>query len=211
MSGAINKTGLKEAAKKMTEIAQTHQMVRGIVVPRKWYYYLIDFHYEGPTSNVIVTEEASEALGKACKKVDEKAKAAKLEMRGAYAWPDGSLNNYIRLRKPADHEELKKIFNGDGIYLGSVSEITDIDILSGINFLTLEEKFQGYSREKTWEIIKARMAEKDAFYAEYYKARKECDTCKPGQAGCKDCMKLCRAAEKPHNEWGARKRPLNRG
>lgn len=202
---------MKETAKKMAEIAKTHQHVRGIVVPRRWYYYIIEFHYEGPTSNMNPTEEASAALSKAEEKAVKKAKAAGLDMRGAYAWPDGSLYFYIRMRKPVAcwPEELHKIFNEPGLHLGMVTEKTDFQTFgSGIDVLTLEEKFAGLPREEHNALIARRIAEREAFYAEYRKARDECDTCKPGTVACKDCWEVCRAAEKAQDEWSARKRPL---
>lgn len=179
------------------------------------YYYMLSFHYPGPrvfmpADNDELSSKASQANVDADEKIKKRAKAAGLEMRGAYAWPDGSLYNYIRTTKETSIEDFKKALDGEDIIVLGADLKKQPQVLGpGIDVLTLEEKFAGLPREQHNALIKRRIAEREAFYADYRKARDECDTCKPGRAACNDCIKLCKAAEKAQDEWRKQLRPFS--
>jgi hypothetical protein len=177
------------------------------------FYYLLGFIYPGPAVNIPHDSDVSRAASAANFDADEKiaarAKAAGLEMRGAYAWPDGSLYNYIRTTQKFSRQDFEQLFDGDGIFIVSLQEEIAPQILgSGIDVITLEEKFAGLPREEHNALLNHRHAEREALFADYRKARDECDDCTAPGLGCKKCHAMCNAAFETEKKWRAEPRPL---
>jgi len=73
------------------------------------HYYQLSFYYPGPTVNIPSDSECSRDASQANFDADDaislRVKTAKLEMRHAYAWPDGSLYKYIRTPQKTSLED----------------------------------------------------------------------------------------------------------
>lgn len=175
-------------------------------------YFQVSFNYEAIQLNrrkVSPEWKDSAELTAAISVLDGIARTAKLPMRNAYAWPDGSLYQYFQ----ADNAEtISRQFRrvrtilSDGlnvfqVYLDAACvEQVDPKKLEASEYLTLEEKFT-LSREEQHKRYLERIAQRKAIYQKYSDKRESCPDCQPGRFGCPSCSQVFDECSKAEREW----------
>lgn len=181
------------------------------------FYFILDFYYDVRMNDGHLSKsnfgdaESSLANILAGELVVQTLKDNNIEYRHAYAWPDGSLYEYVRLpNNNASH--LRDLFGGyrnvdrDGmsfevcVQLGNISSVDEKKI----------EKFDQTSVQERFDLdrgafLATRKARSDYYekviMKEYHSARDACSTCRPGNLACESCAAILASCYKAADKW----------